>query len=598
MTTLDLGIVGNCCIGALIDGKGRIVWCCFPRFDSDPVFCDLLNDDADSWFFAIELDGFARAEQEYLSNTAILITRLYNESGAGIEITDYAPRFTRAGRRARPTTLVRMVRPIGGTPRIIVRLRPVFSYGASEPQVIHGSNHIRYAHSALSLRLTTDLPIVYILEERPFLLRGPAALIFGPDETLGTSVFEAAREWHDWTAEYWKVWVRGLSIPFEWQDAVIRSAITLKLCSFESTGAIVAALTTSIPEAAGTQRNWDYRYCWLRDAYFTVQALNSVSAHQTMEDHLLFLENIVADSTDGRLQPVYGIALERHLDEEIVTNLPGYRGMGPVRRGNQAFEHDQHDAYGEVILAATQAFFDLRLLSPADESMFDRLEPLGEQAFQLHDQPDAGIWEFRNISQVHTFSSVMCWAACDRLANIASHLGLPERPEYWRKKAKKIKQLILEKAWNPRLDSFVLEFDGEDVDACLLLLAEVGFVSPQDQRFHGTVRAVEKSLVRGYHLFRYARPDDFGAPSTAFNVCTFWYINALWSVGRIEEAREWFVNILSCCNPLGLLSEDLDPETGEFWGNFPQTYSHVGLINCAWRLSLTWNEAISTASEE
>ena len=289
MSNLDLGLIGNCSLGALIDRVGRVVWCCLPRFDGDPVFCNLLDGDSDEGLFAIEIEDFEHAEQEYIPNTAILLTRLYDRAGAGIEIADFAPRFSHAGRRFRPTTIVRRMRPLAGSPRVRIRARPRFSYGATAPEITHGSKHIRYAHSTLSLRLTTDVPLPYVLEERPFLLRDPAALILGPDEALGSSVLDTAREWFERTEEYWRIWVRSLTIPFEWQDAVIRSAITLKLCSLEQTGAIVAALTTSIPEAAGTQRNWDYRYCWPRDAYFTIQALNRVGAHQTMEDYLISL---------------------------------------------------------------------------------------------------------------------------------------------------------------------------------------------------------------------------------------------------------------------------------------------------------------------
>ncbi|MFQ5985182.1 MAG: glycoside hydrolase family 15 protein, partial [Alphaproteobacteria bacterium] len=286
---LDLGLVGNCAYAALIDRMGQVVWCCLPRFDGDPVFCHLLDENNAHGFFAIGLDRFARSEQAYLANTAILTTRLFDESGAGVEITDFAPRFSHRGRRARPLTLVRMVRPLNGAPRLQIRLRPVFAWGADRPEITRGSNHIRYVHPTRVLRLTTNTPVVYVIEERLFLLEEPIALILGPDEPLEGPVKETAREFFERTRQYWRVWVRSLAIPYEWQEAVIRSAITLKLCSFEETGGIVAALTTSIPEAQNSGRNWDYRFCWLRDAYFVVRALNRVGAHQTMEDYLRYL---------------------------------------------------------------------------------------------------------------------------------------------------------------------------------------------------------------------------------------------------------------------------------------------------------------------
>jgi GH15 family glucan-1,4-alpha-glucosidase len=383
-----------------------------------------------------------------------------------------------------------------------------------------------------------------------------------------------------------------LSVPFEWQEPVIRAAITLKLCSFEETGAIVAAMTTSIPEIDGQQRNWDYRFCWLRDAHFVVRTLNRLGYIETMEDFLAYINNIVGTSENGYLQPVYGIGLEARLTERQIDNLAGYRGNGPVRVGNQAYEHDQHDGYGSVLLAATQAFFDQRLRRPAGIHTFHRLERVGDRAFAVHDQPDAGLWEFRTRAEVHTHSSVMCWAACDRLARIASQLGLAERASHWQTRADRIRETILQRAWNSKLNSFVSTFEGEAIDASLLMMHEVGFIRPDDPRFCGTVDAVERQLKRGPFLFRYVKPDDFGEPENAFIICTFWYIDALIAQGRTTEARELFENMLACRNHLGLLSEDINPTTKELWGNFPQTYSLVGLINCAMKLSKTWEDVV------
>jgi len=358
MATLNLGVIGNCSYGALIDPRGRIVWCCLPRFDADPVFGALLaGDDPEAGgYFDIEIEGLERHQQYYIPNTAILVTRLYASDGGAIEITDFAPRFMLFGRRFRPTTLVRRIAPLAGTPRVRIVLAPRFDWGATAAQTTHGSNHIRYFGSDQVLRLTANAPISYILSRTSFLLEHPVSLILGPDEPLTHPVAHTAREFEEHTTEYWLRWVRQLALPLEWQQAVIRAAITLKLCAFEETGAIIAAMTTSIPEAADSGRNWDYRYCWLRDAFFVVRALNSLSEVQTMEHYLRYLNNIVSGVGGGGervLQPVYGIALEQRLNERLVDSLPGYRGMGPVRRGNQAFEHRQHDVYGNVVLAAS-----------------------------------------------------------------------------------------------------------------------------------------------------------------------------------------------------------------------------------------------------
>ena len=593
MADLDLGIIGNCTISALIDRRGTIVWSCLPRFDDDPLFCRLLDDSAaDRGFFAIELQDMVRCEQHYLRNTAVLVTRLIDREGDGVEITDFAPRFFHFGRMFRPTTLVRTIKPFGERPRIRVRIRPVYGYGAQEPEVTRGSNHIRYVGPDHGLRLTTNAPLTYILDETPFLVEDDIVLLLGPDESLRDPVVETGRAFFEQTVAYWRGLIMHLWVPFEWQDAVIRSAITLKLCSFEETGAIVAAMTTSIPEMPGSGRNWDYRFCWLRDAFFVVRTLNRLGYIETMEDYLVYLNNIVVNSDDGYLQPVYGIGLEPRLVERRAEELAGYRGDGPVRIGNQAYEHDQHDGYGSVVLAATQAFFDTRLRRPGGLHSFHRLETLGEQAFARHNVPDAGLWEFRTRAKVHTHSSVMCWAACDRLARIADQLGLPDRAARWRGRADEIRGTILREAWSSELGGFAAEFGGHTADASLLLMHEVGLLPADDPRFAGTVAAIERHLKRGSHLFRYVNEDDFGAPENAFLVCTFWYIDALAAQGRIEEARALFENMLACRNHLGLLSEHIDSNTNELWGNFPQTYSHVGLINCAMKLSRTWEDVI------
>ena len=594
MTSLELALIGNGTIGALINSQGDIVWACFPRFDGDPAFCALLQErtpEKDFGCFSVELLQSVRQEQEYLVNTPILVTRLYDRDGACVEITDFAPRFRQYGRMFCPMTLVRHIRRVAGNPRVRVRLRPAHDYGRHRAATTGGSNHIRYIGTDIVLRLTTDASITAIGEENPFFLEDAITLVLGPDETLQGSVGEVGRRFLEETAAYWREWVRYLGIPFEWQDAVIRAAITLELNAFEDTGAIVAAMTTSIPEAPGSGRNWDYRYCWLRDAYFVVNALNRLGATRTMERYLGYIVNIVAGTEDGRLQPVYGINGRAVPDERAIDSLSGYRGMGPVRIGNQAYHQVQHDVYGSAILAATHVFFDRRLVQRGDVVLFRRLEVLGERAASLFDQPDAGIWELRGAARVHTFSSMMCWAGCDRLARIAVHLGLGDRAAYWGSQAARIHQAVCERSWNPKRESFVGTMGGDTLDASLLRMHEVGFLAADDPRFAGTVRAIERELRHGDFVFRYVEADDFGKPENAFLVCTFWHINALAALGRRDEARALFENLLACRNPHGLLAEHIDPRTREQWGNFVQTYSMVGIIASAVRLSIRWDQA-------
>jgi GH15 family glucan-1,4-alpha-glucosidase len=595
--SLDLGLIGNCTVGALIDARGEMVWACVPRFDGDAAFCSLLRARGepggkdDFGYFAVELADFERSEQHYLDNTAVLVTRLHDRHGGCVEMTDFAPRFGHYGRMFRPMTLVRALRRVAGSPRVTVRLRPACDYGAQRPTVTFGSHHIRYVSSSLVLRLTTDASITAILQETPFFLEEAVTFILGPDESLQDAVADTGRQFLEETIQYWRNWVRQLAIPYEWQDAVIRAAITLKLNAYDDTGAIIAAMTTSIPEAAGSPRNWDYRYCWLRDGYFVVNALNRLGATSTMERYLAYILNIAAGVAGGVLQPVYGIDGRATLEEREVASLSGYRGTGPVRVGNQAYEQIQHDVYGSAILAATHVFFDRRLARRGDEALFRRLEPLGERAVAVHDQPDAGLWELRGSARVHTFSAVMCWAACDRLARIAAHLGLDARADYWRAHAEHIRQVIDTRAWNGKRGSFVSTFAGEGMDASLLLLAEVGFLDAADPRFAATVAAVEQDLRRGDFIFRYIEKDDFGEPENAFIICTFWYVNALSAIGRRDEAHELFEKLLARRNRHGLLAEHIDPKSGEQWGNFVQTYSMVGLINSAIRLSKRWDQA-------
>jgi len=593
--SLDLALIGNCTVGALLDATGSIVWCCMPRFDSPPVFDALLHSPDGlplDGTLSVELEDLARAEQAYDPGTAIVRTRLWDAQGQGIELADFAPRFINRDRIFRPVQLVRRIRPLAGHPRIRITVRPHGDWGRSPPTVTRGSHHLRYVMPEVTLRLNTSAPLTYVADGTWFSLHGPVSLLLGPDETLVGGIDETAREFEEQTALYWRHWSRRLAVPLQWQDAVIRAAITLKLCQYEDTGAIVAALTTSIPEAPNSGRNWDYRYCWLRDAFFVVRALNGLAEVGTMESYLQWLYNVVRYADNGHVQPLYGIGLERELPEAIVGHVPGYRGMGPVRVGNQAQEHFQHDVYGSIVLGASQAFHDHRLFRRADASDFERLEAVGERAFALHDQPDAGMWELRTRARVHTSSSLMCWAACDRLAKIADALALPVRQALWAQRAETIRRTLLARTWNERRQAFVESFGGRDLDASVLLMAEVGFLPAQDPRFVATVDAMERTLCDGPFVRRYEAADDFGTPEVAFNVCSFWRIDALARIGRADQAREIFESMLACRNHVGLLSEDIAPRTGELWGNFPQTYSMVGIVNGAVRLSRPWDHGV------
>ncbi len=592
MRNLDLGLIGNSRTNALIDKSAAIIWWCYPDFDSDPICCALLDhEEKQQGLIDVQFEGATLIKQEYARNTPVLVTTFEDEAGNRIEVTDFAPRFYLHGRTFAPSMLVRIIKRIAGRPRIALRVRPSVNYGAQPAESRSGAHHIAYIGSGQAMRVTTDASISSLTEERAFFLEDSVTMLMGPNETVDGAPRDVGRSFHEKTISYWRHWSRNLAIPFEWQDVVIRAAITLKLNTFDDTGAIIAAVTTSIPEHAHSGRNWDYRFCWLRDAYFVVNGLNSLGATSTMESYLKFILNIIADTRDAPLQPVYGIRREAVLDEQNAPALAGYRGMGPVRVGNLAYYQIQNDVFGAAILASTHAFFDERLERPPGREMFMDLERLGELAVANYDVPDAGLWELRGTKRIHTFSSMMCWAACDRLGKIARRLGLSERAEYWEGHAHHIHDVICASAWSEELDSFVSTFGGDRMDASLLLMVEVQFLKADDPRFAKTVRAIEKHLRRGDFLLRYDEEDDFGLPQTAFLVCTQWWILALAQIGEKERARELFKIVLSKRNHLGLLSEDVSHDSGELWGNFPQTYSMVGLIQCAARLSISWDEA-------
>ena len=593
---LELALIGNCSIGALIDSRASVSWMCYPRFDGEPIFCSLLKKEEpgqEKGLFSIELVDFVSSTQRYEPNTAIVETCLEDKYGNSVVITDFAPRFNQYGRTHRPTTIMRKIEP-KGSPRVKIRVRPSHNNGSESFTRIQGSNHICYCCDDFSLRLTTNISISAILDETTTVLAENKYMIFGENSSVTEPIGRLTERFLSETETYWLEWTRHLAIPFEWQEAVIRAAITLKLSAYEDTGAIIAAMTTSIPEAANTVRNWDYRFCWLRDSYFTVHSLNRLGVTRTMEQYLQYIVDIVASMDKNCLQPVYCINGSKEMTEEILSGMQGYRGMGPVRIGNQAAEQIQHDVYGAVILSVTQMFFDERIRMKGDASLFRLLEQVGQLAVDNYDQPDAGLWELRGQKHIHTFSSMMCWTAADRLARIGERLELSEKSAYWREHAERMKKEINARGFNEQLNSYTATWDGDTLDASLLLAFELGFVDAKSPEFIGTLEAVEKHLKpdSSKYLFRYVTQDDFGEPENAFTICSFWYIDALAAVGRREEAHQLFCDLLGRRNSLGLLSEDLDPNTGELWGNFPQTYSMVGIINSARMLSKSWEAAL------
>lgn len=586
MSLAELGLIGNCQISALVRRDGDIVWCCMPRFDSPPVFARLLDDRAGGGFRIGPADG-SRGVQTYLPNTNVLETRFESADGA-FRVLDFAPRFIQYERSFRPTMLVRVVEPLSGTPRIRVACDPVLGWSKTRAGREHGSHHVSFRGFDTELRLTTDAPLAY-LDGEPFALTERKHFVLAWGAPVEEPLAPLCDRFLKQTAQYWRQWVKHCDIPARYQEEVIRSALALKLHCFEDTGAIVAALTTSLPEAPGSGRTWDYRYCWLRDAYYTLGAFRLLGHFEEREQFLHYLLNVAASSPDLDLAPLYRIDGKADLAESILEDWPGYLGEGAVRVGNGAALHKQYDVFGEMVLALTPLFLDLRFQEQVTPPVLDLVSRLSRKAIEVAGRPDAGIWEIRSEWRPQTFSSLMCWAAADRMARIARR-HRPTDAQGFDDAAQRIRGEILAKAIDPVRGCLVADYGGTEVDAALLQAITLRLLPFDDQRLHATVDAIGADLGHDGWLRRYRTNDGLGVPSVAFMLCTFWQIEALARLGRIEEARSILERVRDVDSPLGLLAEDLDPASSTMWGNFPQAYSHVGLIHAAFAASPPWAE--------
>ncbi|MFH1077101.1 MAG: glycoside hydrolase family 15 protein [Pseudomonadota bacterium] len=584
----NLGLIGNCQFSALVERTGSIVWCCLPRFDSEPLFSTLLDANLGGEFLIGHADG-SLGIQRYIDNTNVLET-IFKTPDGGVRLIDFAPRFNQYDRIFRPTQLIRIVEPIGGTPRIRVKCKPLLGWSKKEPDRIFGSHHVCFEGFPAHLRLTTDIPISY-LEGQTFALtqRRYLTLTWGApiEEPLPPLCERFLRE----TIMYWQRWVKECDVPPMFQQEVIRSALALKLHCFEDTGAIVAAMTTSIPESPGSVRTWDYRYCWLRDAYYALSAFRLLGHFEEREEFVRYLINVASASPDLDLAPLYRVDARIDLEEHTLDNWPGFNGQGPVRVGNAAATQIQHDVFGEMVLALCPVFLDDRFSNERSRETLDLLERLTQKAIAVAGTPDTSIWEFRSGARPQTFSSLMCWAAAHRMANIAAKYR-PKQEADFRGAADHIRREIIANAWNERLGTFVSTYGGNDLDASLLQIASLRMLKPDDPRICRTIDAIWSGLTKQGWLLRYRVDDGFGSPTVAFIMCTFWMVEALATVGRIAEAQMLFKRTISTLSPIGLLSEDYEIEGLRMCGNFPQAYSHVGLIHAAFASSPKWQDVL------
>ncbi|HWE49783.1 MAG TPA: glycoside hydrolase family 15 protein [Bryobacteraceae bacterium] len=584
----NLGLIGNCQFSALVHNSGEVVWCCLPQFDSEPVFSTLLDQEDGGRFF-IGPAGGETGTSRYLPHTNILETKFETSTGS-FRVIDFAPRFRQYGRAFRPTQLIRIIDPLEGTPRISVACEPRLGWSKERPRMVQGSHHIRYDGFDAQLRLTTDIPLSY-LGGKPFTISGRQYLLLSwgaPVEEPLTALCE--RFWNE-TERYWQQWVKECDIPPFYQQEVIRSALTLKLHCFEDTGAIIAAMTTSIPESAGSGRTWDYRYCWLRDSYYVLNTFGLLGQFEEREQFVQYLLNVAGGAPGLNLAPLYRVNGQQNLEESILENWPGYNNEKPVRIGNAAAVHSQHDIYGEMVLALTPIFLDDRMQAGRSPAALQLIEGLTRRAISLAGVPDAGIWEYRTEWKPQTFSSLMCWAAADRMAGIAERLKAPSAAEF-RAAADRVRGEVIDNAWVESRKSFAGHYGGTDLDASLLQMVSLRFLPRDDARLNTTIDAIYEDLGGSGWLHRYSLNDGFGKPTVAFVICTFWLIEALAILGRRTEARDMFGRIHGALSPLGLLSEDFDPVASRMWGNFPQTYSHVGLIHAAFAASPPWTDVL------
>lgn len=589
----EYGIIGNCQTAALISQNGSLDWLCMPRPDSPPIFGRLL--DPEGGFFSIETEDSLGSKQEYLPNTPILCTVVTCRDGSSFKITDFCPRFYQHGRIYRPISLFRIVEPVSGSPTIRVRCHPVQGWSKTPIAPTRGNSHLLFETPDQPFRIVTNMPLTYLTEESVFSLKEP--IYFGLTWSYGIEedIVQVSRRFLEQTIEYWNTWVKHCSIPSHFQKETIRSALTLKLHCYEDTGAILAALTTSLPEEPGKNRNWDYRFCWLRDAYFVLSAFRHLGHFEEMEGFLKFILNIAEkhEHSRDRLRPVYRLDQTLPLPEEAFPNWSGFHDSAPVRNGNQAAEHVQNDVYGEMILALSPIYFDERFHHLRTSDHEHLLAHLGKLCAKNTAQPDAGLWELRNGWQEHSFSNLMCWAGLSRVRQLQNN-GFLKQTEFDFEKAKERAEIALRNA--VREGSLRNGPTDATFDAALFHLATLRH--PDDELVRNTIYETYSALrcgSEGYEssfLYRYRRPDDFGTPQSAFLICSFWLVQALAKIGDHGEAKRIMLDAMTSANRLGLFAEHYQPNERRQAGNFPQAYSHVGQIGAAFAVSPAWSDVL------
>lgn len=587
--TYEAGLIGNCAYLAHVNLNTNITWLCWPRFDSSFIFGGLLDKEKGGEFSILPAGKYT-SRQYYRENTNILCTEVTFDEGR-YRITDFAPRFHQFDRFFKPLMLIRKIEPLEGTPRIKVTCKPVHEYASRILEPSRGSNHIEYRGGDDKIRLTTNIPVSYIDAGHYFILNETRYLLLTFGAPLEAPLESTAETFLRETTNYWRTWIKHSSIVRFYQPYVIRAALALKIHQYEDTGAIIAASTTSLPEYDGSGRNWDYRFCWLRDTFYVITSLNHIGHFEEMERYFHYVTDICF-SEQGRYQPLYGIIGQKQLTEHILPHLDGYLGNKPVRIGNQAYEHIQNDIYGQVLISLLPLYTDHRFIFKERKDSGRWIDAVLSKIEATIDEKDAGIWEFRNMAFHHAYTNLFQWAGCcaaEKMAGIIGDEKLLQRAITLKNRAAE----HIESCYDPERKVYTHAKGSPYLDASTLQLIMMNYIDPASQKAKDHLAALEAELKTPKGLFyRYLHADDFGKPKTTFLICAFWYVEALACVGRIDEAVREFENLLQYSNHLLLFSEDVDEETGSQWGNFPQAYSHVGLMNAAYRISMKMDTPI------
>jgi GH15 family glucan-1,4-alpha-glucosidase len=581
------GVIGNCSYLAYIDIKANVEWLCLPRFDSSFIFGSLLDKQKGGEFSIMPENKEFKSSQHYLKNTNILITEFENSEGK-FRVIDFAPRFIQYDRYFRPLMLFRKIELVSGDPYIVVKCLPVGDYGKITPEIVMGSNHIRYLNLDKQVRLTTDIPLNYVMEQKPFLLNETHYIVFTYGVPFEAPLAETAEQFLNKTHRYWVNWVKSTSIPYIYQDEVIRSALVLKLHQYEDTGAVIASGTTSLPEIDQEHRNWDYRYCWMRDTYYTLNAFSNIGHFEELEKYFDFIQNLILNEKQY-LKPLYTITGNQVPDEKILL-LKGYLDNKPVRIGNNATYQTQNDVYGQILISLLPLFIDKRLNYIDKHKSVFITKWLIDKIDEYMDVPDSGPWEFGTTNQFNCYTYLFHWAGSKAALKIGNVIGNKDI-------AKKAKVLIaksqkyIEKCYNKEKGAYMQSVGNSFTDAANLQLITMNYLDPNGGRALRHLRFIEHELFNEKNIFLRYKADDLGQSRNTFIVCGFWYAEALATVGMIDKAFEIIEILKLSSNHLGLFSEDMDENFNQ-WGNFPQTYSHVGLVNAVYRIATKLDKPI------